>query len=583
MTLSATELPDFNQLRKAARAFTPQEDLKLAVLCDSAPQFLVDALKGSLALNSINAAVWEGDIGQVDQQMQAPGSDLWQWGPHYVLIYENEDRWRESFYQEGQPQKYAEQAVERVAHLAHRAQENGATLLYLNMVERGDSLYGQYAQRIPYSVEYQLRRFNLGLMELAQKERAFWPVDWNGMAAELGYQNAKNQAVAVQTDLQMSLDLLPVVAATVVKMLKAASGDVHKCLVLDLDNTLWGGIVGDDGWERLEVGQHGAGAPYRALQRWALELKNRGVLLAVASKNTEAVAREALQKHPEMLLREEDFAVIMANWDNKVENLQRIQEVLNIGFDSMVFVDDNPFEREMVRSQLPEVTVPEMPEDPAEYLPYLQRLALFETAGVSTVDAKRTEQYRREAQRRKAQAQYADETAFLQSLKMEAHVEGLTTYNLPRAAQLTQRSNQFNLRTKRYTEEQLQQWEQQAGHEIFNFYLADRFGDHGLIAVVMLETQAPEAFFIHNWLMSCRVLKRGMEAYTLNYLAAWAKRQGAGELWGERLPTAKNVLVEDLLPSLGFKPAERDRWCLSLEDFTPRPTPINKKTEDEND
>jgi FkbH-like protein len=165
---------------------------------------------------------------------------------------------------------------------------------------------------------------------------------------------------------------------------------------------------------------------------------------------------------------------------------------------------------------------------------------------------------------------------------MEARVEGLTAYNLPRAAQLTQRSNQFNLRTKRFTEDQLQEWERQAGHEVFNFYLCDRFGDHGLIAVVMLEAVAPKAFFIHNWLMSCRVLKRGMEAFTLNYLAAWARSQGAGALWGERLATAKNGLVEDLLPSLGFRPAQKERWCLALDEFTPLPTPVKKKTEDEN-
>lgn len=582
MALSNTELPDFNQLRKAAKKLAAGEELKVAVLCDSAPQFLADALRGTLTQYGMVGSVWEADIGQVDQQMQAPGSALWQWGPHYILVYEQEDSWREEYYREGSPKGYWKHALERVSHLAQRAEKNGAKLLYLNMIEKGDALYGQYGQRLEQSVEYQFKRFNVGLMEMAREQPALWPVDWNGLAAERGYQQAKNRAVAVQTDLQMSLDVLPTVADAVVKMIRAARGQVHKCLILDLDNTLWGGVVGDDGWERLALGKHGLGAPYRALQRWALELKKRGVLLAVASKNTEAIAREAFQKHPEMLLQEDDFAVFMANWDNKVLNIQRIREVLNIGFDALVFVDDNPFEREMVRQQLPAVAVPEMPEDPAEYLPYLQRLNLFETASLSALDARRTEQYQREAQRVSEKGRYADEAAFLESLQMRARVEGLNAYNLPRAAQLTQRSNQFNLRTQRYTEAELQEWARQPGHAIFNFYLTDRFGDHGLIAVLMLEKMDSDTYFIHNWLMSCRVLKRGMEAFTLNYLADWARRQGVQKLKGERIPTAKNVLVEGLLPSLGFEKLQAAGWQLTLGAFTPLKTPIKTNDPHEN-
>ena len=219
-----------------------------------------------------------------------------------------------------------------------------------------------------------------------------------------------------------------------------------------MDNTTWGGIIGDDGIEKIQIGTLGLGKAFTELQLWAKNLKERGIILAVCSKNTDHIAKEPFEKHPDMILRLEDIAVFVANWENKADNIRYIQSVLNIGFDSMVFLDDNPFERNLVRQELPEVTVPELPKDPAEYITYLQQFNLFETVSYSKLDSDRTSKYQEEAKRVGMKKSFASVDDYLGNLNMLAIAASFDDFNVPRIAQLTQRSNQFNLRTIRYTE-----------------------------------------------------------------------------------------------------------------------------------
>ena len=278
-----------------------------------------------------------------------------------------------------------------------------------------------------------------------------------------------------------------------------------------------------------------------------------------------------------MVLKLEDFAVFRANWETKVDNIKAIQRVLNIGFDSMVFLDDNRFEREMVKAQLPEVTVPDLPEDPAEYLDALYALNLFETASFSEADAARTDQYRVEAERAAAQATFANEDEFLAHLEMRSEVRPFDAYTIPRVAQLSQRSNQYNLRTVRYSEEDAKRLAAMPEQVTRSFTLADRYGDHGLIAVVVLERRSPSRFFVENWFMSCRVLKRGMESFILNHVVAVCREHGVAELVGEYLPTAKNELVRDHYRDLGFR-QEGSVWVLDCGMYAQRPCHITQST-----
>jgi FkbH-like protein len=341
---------------------------------------------------------------------------------------------------------------------------------------------------------------------------------------------------------------------------------MKKCIILDLDNTLWGGIIGDDGVENIQIGDLGIGKAFSELQLWAKQLKHRGTILAICSKNDEAVAKEPFEKHPEMILRLEDISVFVANWNNKADNIKYIQQILNIGFDSMVFLDDNPFERNMVRTHVPDITVPELPEDPADYLNYIRTLNLFETASFTEEDGNRTLQYKEEAKRAIAQHQFTNESEFLQSLKMVSAVEPFNTFNTPRVVQLTQRSNQFNLRTIRYTEEDIQRMANDPDYINLAFSLEDKYGDYGLISLVITKKLPNNSLFVDTWIMSCRVLKRNMENFVLNMIVDIAKQKGYSEIIGEFIPTAKNSMVKDHYENLGFT-NDGNTWKLSLENF----------------
>ncbi|KAB6220095.1 HAD-IIIC family phosphatase, partial [Bacteroides xylanisolvens] len=364
-------------------------------------------------------------------------------------------------------------------------------------------------------------------------------------------------SVYVNTEMLLSLDALPYVASRTVDIIAAVEGKFKKCLILDLDNTVWGGIVGDDGWENIQVGHGlGIGKAFSEFQQWVKKLKKRGIIIAVCSKNDEKKAKEPFEKNPEMVLKLDDIAVFVANWENKANNIHTIQSILNISFDSMVFLDDNPFERNMVRENVAGVTVPELPEDPSDYLEFLYSQNLFETASYSEDDKERTKQYQVEAKRVSMQKSFTNDADFLKSLDMVSVVKGFDKFNIPRVAQLSQRSNQFNLRTVRYTDAEIFAIEKNDNYVTFSFTLKDKFGDNGLICVIILNKKNTETLFVDTWFMSCRVLKRGMENFALNTIVEWAKINGFKKIVGEYLPTAKNAMVEQHYPNLGFTKIE---------------------------
>ena len=281
-----------------------------------------------------------------------------------------------------------------------------------------------------------------------------------------------------------------------------------------------------------------------------------------------------------MVLRLDDIAVFQANWETKVDNIRTIQKILNIGFDSMVFLDDNPFERAIVRENIQGITVPELPQDPGDYLEYIYSLNLFETASYSNADKDRTKQYQTEAKRVSLQKTFANEADFLKSLNMVSVVSGFTSFNTPRVAQLSQRSNQFNLRTVRYTDDDIKRFA--ADDDVIDicFTLEDKFGDNGLIAVVILRKQDDETLFVDTWFMSCRVLKRGMENFTLNAIVEKARLGGYKYVVGEYIPTLKNKMVSEHYTMLGFDKIEADGrylYKLSVADYSDRECYISKK------
>jgi FkbH-like protein len=364
------------------------------------------------------------------------------------------------------------------------------------------------------------------------------------------------------------------------RIVGALRGKSYKCLVLDLDNTLWGGVIGDDGLAGIVLGQGNAlGESYLAFQRYAQALARRGVILAVCSKNDPANAMLPFESHPEMALKKEDIAVFVANWQDKASNLRAIAQSLNILLDSLVFVDDNPVERSLVRRELPMVAVPELPEDPGYYVDCLSRAGYFEALALTEEDRERTSQYRANLQREELRSAVTDMDSFLRDLKMELAWQPFSPHDLSRVVQLINKTNQFNLTTRRYLESQVVEMLSDPRWLTLQFRLSDVYGNNGIIAIVIGELSCGGDLRVDTWLMSCRVLGRKVESATLNVLVEQARGKGAVRLVGEYRPTAKNGMVRDHYPGLGFQPLESlpdgtTRWALDMSGFEPETTHI---------
>lgn len=559
-----------NNLKKSADGFPT---VRLAVLCDHSSQHLCTALKGYSVDRRLALSVYEADYGQLEQQVSYEGSDMYAFQPEFVLLSKASHKLLDEFYATApqERQGFAEKKISQWQGLLSLIQaRSNATVILTNYTEVNDAVFGHYAANVASSFLFQVRKLNLLLMQEAQGRKNVLIADAQSLATEHGLANIVDQKNLLNADMPWSLGFLPVLAKAVVGLVEASLGVFKKCLVLDLDNTLWGGVIGDDGLQGIELGSLGNGKAFSRLQKWVKELGRRGIILCVCSKNEEGVAKEVFEKHPDTILRLEDISVFAANWNNKVDNLYRIKNTLNIGFDAMVFVDDNPFERGMVKEAIPELEVPELPEDPVDYLPFLQSLNLFETVSFTAEDGFRTALYRQQAERVALAQVYANEDDYLQSLDMKAEIRLLDSFTLPRAAQLSQRSNQFNLRTVRYTEADLRSLAAQERYAVLTVSLQDKLGDHGLICLLVLKQNDGE-LFIENWMMSCRVLKRGVEQAVLNCLVTIASERGCGTVVGEFLPTPKNALVKDHYQRLGFT-RKGGLWTLRVDGFEERKT-----------
>lgn len=570
----------FSQLKKNLKKdFSDLTLLKVAVLGDSATQLLIQALRGAGYEKEFNLEIWEADFNQVERQVFDPGAELFEFKPDVVIVFHSTHKLLAQYNKLSfdQYSSLAESRVQLVDQISTTlVTQLNTKVIYYNYTELDDAVFGNYANKTETSFLYQLRKLNYELMSLASRIPDLYICDLSSIQNQSGKNKVFHSSVYINTEMVLSLDILPEIAVKTVSLLGALKGRFKKCLVLDLDNTLWGGVIGDDGIENIQIGSLGIGKAFTEFQYWIKKLKNRGIIIAVCSKNTESVAKEPFNSHPDMVLRLEDIAVFIANWENKPDNLRQIQNILNIGFDSMVFLDDNPFERNIVRENIPGITVPELPEDPAEYLEFLYQQNLFETISFSQADAERTKQYQVAAEREVLQKSFTNEDDFLQSLNMVSLVEPFNKFNTPRVAQLSQRSNQFNLRTIRYTETDIERSIVDENVYSFTFTLEDKFGDNGMICVIILKKEEEDHLFIDSWFMSCRVLKRGMENFVLNTIARFAKENDFTYLKGEYLPTSKNDMVKNHYIHLGFQESA-PYWLLDVHKYQPRPSFIKTK------
>ncbi|HOC55848.1 MAG TPA: HAD-IIIC family phosphatase [Verrucomicrobiota bacterium] len=574
-TLDYTSAQALSRVRSRLRSKIPAspQTARLAVIGSSTTTQLVPLIDFFLFAAGVDADFYEGGYGLFRQEILDPASELYQFAPKVIFLATG---WRDLANRPALADARldivrlitAEQADWSSLWQVAR-ERSGCQIIQNNFVLPACRALANHERRQAGSLSSYISSIN---ESLAQAVPPFVTIhDVEHLATCWGRWKWDDPRFVHQAKLPCAPECLPDYAHSVASIVAAQLGLAKKCLVLDLDNTLWGGVVGDDGLGGIRLGQTDPeGEAYRAFQHYAKSLRHRGVLLAVCSKNNEETAREVFEKHSEMVLRLEDIACFKANWEDKATNLCRIAQELNIGTNSLVFVDDSPAERALVRKLLPEVAVPELPTDVADYIQALDRHRYFQTLSVETEDLRRTEYYRAEVSRRDAQTSASDIEGFLASLNMVAQIGPIMPDTLNRSVQLIQRSNQFNLTTRRRTAAELLAFLEDESWITRTVSLSDRFGDNGIISVILARARE-DALEIDTWVMSCRVLKRTVEQFVLNHLYGLARQRGLKRIRGEFIPTAKNKLVRDHYANLGFAPVagaqgERTLWDLTVAD-----------------
>ena len=566
--------------------------IKLAVLGSSTLGHLLPAIRIAALRRGIWIRTYEGGFGQYSQELFDQRSPLHDFKPSAVLFaFDAAHLMRGA--SAGLATEDADAALEEIiADLREcwrgAREAFGCQVLQQTVLPVFRGLLGSNEHRLPGSRLRLTARLNAALRSEADAA-GIDLVAVDDRAVQDGLAQWHDPVLWHRAKQEVSPAAAPIYGDLVARLIAARQGLSRKCLVLDLDNTLWGGAIGDDGIEGIVLGQGNAlGEAFLAVQHYAREQARRGVILAVCSKNDEANALEPFDRHPEMVLKRADIACFAANWQDKAANIRAIARQLNIGLDSLVFVDDNPFERDLVRGELPMVAVPELPDDPALFPACLADAGYFEGLAVTKEDRARSAQYQANTAREALAAEAADLPSYLRRLEMRLVVRPFDRLGLQRIVQLINKTNQINLTTRRYSEDEVLAVMADPRAFGLQFRLLDRFGDNGVIGIVIGRMTADDEALIDTWLMSCRVLGRGVEEAMLSVVGAATVRRGARRLIGEYRPTSKNGMVRDLFERLGFAARERaDDGAridyLSLQEYVPADTFIEIEEGQPND
>jgi FkbH-like protein len=592
LQLLASHALDLNQLMKLGKAISrahsegksmePLAPFRLAVLSNSTIDLIVQPLIASAARHGIVLEVIQPLYDQVAQEALTPDSKVNSSKPDAVL-FALDYRALPLKLSLGDAQAASATVQGVIGYLQAlrdgiKANSN-AVCIFQTFAPPVETLFGSLDRALPGTLRSLIDSINRELAEFVLNSGDVL-LDVAALAETVGLADWHNTQLWNMGKFSFSDELIPLYADHVGRTISALRGKSRKVLILDLDNTVWGGVIGDDGLEGILIAQGDArGEAHLAVQRLALELRQRGIVLAVSSKNTDSVAREPFEKHPEMLLKLEHIAVFQANWNDKATNIQAIAEELSLGLDAMVFLDDNPVERGLVRKLLPQVAVPELPEEPAYYARTLAAAGYFEAVAFASEDLKRAGFYQDNAKRASLQKQVGGVDAYLASLDMTITFQPFDATGRARIVQLINKSNQFNLTTRRYTDPEVAEAENDPQVFTMQVRLVDTFGDNGMIGVILCRPAEVNAWEIDTWLMSCRVLGRKVENMVLREILDHARAAGIEKLIGVYKPTDRNKLVVDHYGKLGFaKIAEEEsgltRWELLVEEAEPESAPM---------
>jgi len=553
--------------------------MRVAVLSNINIDLIGKYLKENLrSLEDGEIEMYFGGYGQVVEELIGESSGLYEFNPDFAIIFIDADELFRDIL--SNPLSYSPEDIrgivkERVSNLFH------AISKYLDICPQGYALVNTLVMapysampymdlNTDYSPSVVELLANTELWELQKGLKNMVIVNWHSMVNRYGYNRLYDSRYWYLGRIKLSGEGLSRLAYLYSGYIKAIKGKTKKVLLLDLDNTLWGGIIGEDGLDGIELREDGIGKAYRDFQKLVKILKEQGVLLAVVSKNNPSDVDEVFEKHPMMVLKKDDFVVFKVNWSDKAQNIKEIAEELNLGLDSFVFIDDSPFEREAVKRYLPEVVVPDFPDDPSLLPGWFCEVVenYFPKIWVTEEDRKRSKMYQGEVRRKELMREFTSLEDYLRSLSMKAVISINDRRHVSRIAQLTQRTNQFNLTTRRYTEADIERFMENPEHLVFDLELIDKFGTNGITGVIIILFRKDGTALIDTFLMSCRIIGRGVEKAFLSYVVNYLKSQGVKILKGQYFPTKKNQLVSNLYGEMGFRKVEEDEshteWEMDL-------------------
>ena len=551
----------------------PLARARVAVLRSFTVEPLVPLLRAMGFVGGIDLTVQVGDFNTYAQEILDPQSGLYRFEPDIVILAVQTADIAPGLWEgfadldTSGVNAQVEQTIGTLRHLVQTLRSRSKAQLLIHTLQTppepaGGVLDAQSETGQVAAIE----RINQGIGQIAREQNNVYVLDIDAVIARRGWDQWYDPRKHLTVGMPIAANELIHLARAWLRYLHPMTGKVCKVLAVDLDNTLWGGVIGEDGMEGIKLGPGYPGAAYRNLQRVMLDLYRRGILLAVCSKNNPPEAMEAIEKHPGMLLRPEHFAALRINWQDKGANLRELAKELNLGIDAIAFIDDNPVEREWVRAQVSEVTIIDLPHDPMGFADALRQAAVFERLRLSEEDRSRSQYYAQDRMRAELQQTTGSLEDFYRSLAMVVDIEPVTRSNLPRAAQLTQKTNQFNMTTHRYTEEQIGAMTPPAWRT-YMIRVTDRFGDNGLVGLALVKIDNG-ACVIDTFLLSCRVIGRTVETAFLATIAKDAVAAGATKMIGEFVPTKKNAPAKDFYRQHGFTLAKEDGpnqvWELAL-------------------
>jgi FkbH-like protein len=558
--------------------------LRLAILASSTVDHLSPAIRVGGLRRRLLIDIHTGAYGQYRQDLLDASSDLHQFAPHMVLFsITARDAVASLPVQATSAERdgVVARSVDDLRLLWRKARESlKARVVQQTFLNVAHPIFGNFERLVPGAPSQLAARLNDRISEAAAEDGVLL-LDVASVSERDGIDAWFDIARWLQAKMEIAPQAAPLYGDLVSRIAAAERGLSKKCLVLDLDNTLWGGVVGDDGLDGIVLGEGSArGEAHVALQRYAGQLKNRGVILAVCSKNDPAIAEAAFRQHPEMVLRRSDIASFKANWDDKAKNLQTIAKELNVGIDSLVFVDDNPVERARIRQNLPMVAVPELPEDPAHYVRCLADAGYFEAVNFTPEDVQRAALYAANTERDALARSFETMDDFLRGLEMSVAFGPFAAVDLARVTQLINKTNQFNPTTRRCTQEEVGSFAADHENITLQFRLLDKFGDNGLVSAMILRPDPgqPGVLEVDTWVMSCRVFGRQLEFEAMNIAVEQARCRGSKAIRAAYIPTPKNAVISNLYPSLGFSPLSDKSgdnfWILDLAKYVTRSTHI---------